>query len=152
MSTSSICVSHERKHTHIWEGVYTYWTFLWQNKRCRVVLWEQWLFPERLSCDHGGCELKQPFLWSCVFSWKNDKEKKKHVMVTQSYVSFKFLSKCVHFKRNDSVLVVSDFFLNQVFKLKWKICRCYNFCNEPRRSHYLKTSEMIFVVILTDVN
>lgn len=46
------------------------------------------------------------------------KKKKKHVMVTQSYVSFKFLSKCVHFKRNDSVLVVSDFFLNQVFKLK----------------------------------
>lgn len=30
-------------------------------------------------------------------------------MLTQSYVSFRFLLKCVHFKRNDSVQVVSDF-------------------------------------------
>lgn len=41
-------------------------------------------------------------------------------MVTQSYVSFKFLSKCVHFKRNDSVLVVSDFFFKSSFQIKMK--------------------------------
>lgn len=56
--------------------------------------------------------------YGAVFLVERMIKKKKHVMVTQSYVSFKFLSKCVHFKRNDSVLVVSDFFLNQVFKLK----------------------------------
>lgn len=58
--------------------------------------------------------------YGVVFLVEKMIKKKKHIMVTQSYVSFRFLLKCVHFKRNDSVLGVSDFFLKSSFQMKMK--------------------------------